>query len=285
MTIKYLNKAFPQLESSKDKILFSLGVSLFIYLFLLVFKPFNLTHVQVNLPVFLLGYGLITLVVLLLNYFVFFKIFPSFFKVETWTIGKLLLMYFIITLIISGLNWLYSGYYIQYFETPISFVKFFFNTLAISNLVLIASVLSAEKYLRYKHNRIAGQLSENMPFSAQQKTKIELKSNIVKENFEVEISHLIFIQSDKNYVEINYLEHGKLQKRVLRNSLKSIADQLQGFEQIKRCHKSYLVNLNRVSKVSGNAKNYFFHFDEVAEKIPVSRNFSKTIIKSLKSKV
>ena len=68
---------------------------------------------------------------------------------------------------------------------------------------------------------------------------------------------------------------------LIRNSIKSIEEQLIIFKNIIRCHRSYIVNLDMVSKMSGNARNFNLHIEKLGFKIPVSRSFPKEIFKKL----
>jgi DNA-binding LytR/AlgR family response regulator len=39
-----------------------------------------------------------------------------------------------------------------------------------------------------------------------------------------------------------------------------------------RCHKSYVINLDQVNHISGNAQGYKFHLKSAEDLIPVSRS-------------
>lgn len=71
--------------------------------------------------------------------------------------------------------------------------------------------------------------------------------NIDKTLHRVQMSNIIFISSDKDYVEIKTIDS----KFVLVGSLRSWEEKLAG-ACFSRIHKSYIVNLNCVNKVSGN---------------------------------
>ncbi len=64
---------------------------------------------------------------------------------------------------------------------------------------------------------------------------------------------------------------------VLRTTLKSISEAFEGIDKILKCHRSYIVNLHKVSRFSGNAQGYKLHFREGEELVPVSRALNSTI--------
>src|SRR3989339_1521217 len=61
-------------------------------------------------------------------------------------------------------------------------------------------------------------------------------------------SDLLYIESSENYVVINYSNKGKVKKYLLRNTLKNIEGALER-SRIVRCHRSYLVNLDRAKVI------------------------------------
>ena len=69
----------------------------------------------------------------------------------------------------------------------------------------------------------------------------------------------------------------------MRVTLTKIEKELQDYNKIIRCHKSYIVNVNFINNINGNARGYLLKSDEIPFNIPVSRSFSKQSLKSLLS--
>ena len=88
-------------------------------------------------------------------------------------------------------------------------------------------------------------------------------------------SDFLFATSDNNYSTIFYLKEGKLERQLLRLSMKNLELQLNGSEAIVRCHRSYMVNKSKIKKFRGNARSLFLELTDCEEKIPVSRSFSR----------
>jgi DNA-binding LytR/AlgR family response regulator len=55
------------------------------------------------------------------------------------------------------------------------------------------------------------------------------------------------------------------------------------YSMIYKTHRSYLVNLNYVEHVTGNAQGYKLHLNSHEEKIPVARNSIKNFEEKMKS--
>jgi hypothetical protein len=91
---------------------------------------------------------------------------------------------------------------------------------------------------------------------------------------------ILFIQSSDNYSEIKHLHDSRIQNTLLRSSLKRLEGQIT-VPYLIRCHRSAIVNLNRVKHIQGNAQGYKISFDGTNDTVPVSRNFSAAILSGL----
>ena len=100
--------------------------------------------------------------------------------------------------------------------------------------------------------------------------KGNLKLSIKQDN-------LLFIESADNYVEIFYLNKGKLSRFVIRTTLKTIEDSYSN-NSLVRCHRSYIVNFNKV-KVLRKDKDGIFLELETADvpDIPVSKTYTEKV--------
>jgi DNA-binding LytR/AlgR family response regulator len=74
---------------------------------------------------------------------------------------------------------------------------------------------------------------------------ITLRLDDGKNKYILDIRNVIFIQSNRNYVEINY----ENQRLVVRKTLIEI-EQLLPVNQFFRCHRSFIVNKDRIQSIS-----------------------------------
>ena len=280
----WLNKPFPMIESLKRKILFSLLFGLFIFLFLYIFQPFDIPNFVINF----LFYGIITSNVILINFLVIPFFFKEIFNPDNWNIKKQLYFTFWQMLTISIFNFLYADSDIIYVEinhiSKHSIFDFIFFTFIIGIFPSIFHVMYFENKLSNKHQKIAVELTKEIhkPVKQTQKTHIHIISENQKENIILELENFICMRSEGNYIDIFYIENEQIKKKLIRSSLTKMIEQFINFNFVKRCHRSYIVNLNNVKKVSGNARNYNLHIDFLDFTIPVSRNFPKSIIENIK---
>ncbi len=91
-------------------------------------------------------------------------------------------------------------------------------------------------------------------------------------------SDLLYIESSDNYVVIFYSTSiGKIKKYLLRNTLKSIERSLAG-SRVVRCHRSTLVNLERVKVIRRDRDGLFLEMDiDGVHDLPVSASYQKVI--------
>jgi hypothetical protein len=100
-----------------------------------------------------------------------------------------------------------------------------------------------------------------------------LKFSIKKEN-------LLYLESAENYVNICYLNHGKVSKYLLRDTLKKIEENFAGTE-IVRCHRSYMVNFEKVKVIRKDKDGLKLEFDNPSVlDIPVSKTYVNTVMRT-----
>lgn len=100
-----------------------------------------------------------------------------------------------------------------------------------------------------------------------------LKFSIKKEN-------LLYLESAENYVNICYLNKGKVTKYLLRDTLKKIEESFSGTEII-RCHRSYMVNFEKVKVIRKDKDGLKLEFDNPSvSDIPVSKTYITAVMQT-----
>ncbi len=88
---------------------------------------------------------------------------------------------------------------------------------------------------------------------------------------------LLFIESADNYAVINYSNKGKVKRYLIRNTLRNIELSLEN-TMVTRCHRSFLVNLQRAKVIRREKEGLFIELDyEGVIDIPVSKSFQKKV--------
>ena len=114
---------------------------------------------------------------------------------------------------------------------------------------------------------------------------INIQTQVKADDFLLDIHEFIYAKADGNYLEI-VLQKGEQCERLLKRiTSKELENQLAHFDFIMKVHRSFLVNLNKIESVSGNAGGYKVAFKGISELVPVSRNYIPTFDEKMKVNV
>lgn len=277
--IERLQRPFP-IEIGLGKKLKSAGaISGFVFLFLWIFAPFQMDGLGDRLMMICLGYGLTTFFILLLLNVGVQAALPFLFREQRWTLFHEIVWVLLIILIIAIGNLFYS-HYIGIAALRLSnFLYFGGYTVAVGVFPTVVSLFYREFKLRRhfesESDQVNHELAAHPPTNVNSRERIIIPAENPKDNLEVNTSDLLFIQAAENYIEVHIRNHQKTTRHILRNTLGAVADQLETERgHFFRCHKSYLVNVSQVQKVSGNAQGYKLHLLDTDLMIPVSRRYN-----------
>lgn len=97
-----------------------------------------------------------------------------------------------------------------------------------------------------------------------------------KDVIQVKPEFFLFMRSDKNYLEIYFLEQEKIKTHLIRNRLKVIEDNYEDSPFLKRCHRSFLVNPIQIDKIIKNKGKSEIHIQN--QIIPISDSFLESFM-------
>ena len=107
----------------------------------------------------------------------------------------------------------------------------------------------------------------------QNSTSVTIETDVKSEKFDFESHSFIYAKAEGNYAEIFLKKEDKVQKLIKRIPIKNLEMQLSAFPFIIKTHRSVLLNLNFIEKVTGNAQGYKVQLKDCPDTVPVSRNF------------
>lgn len=283
---KWLLKPYPFPITIRQKALISLGFGKFVFLFLIIFRPFNFDDLQEKKLYYALIYGIITMSIMLMNLIVLPLIFKTFFNPNKWTIYKMLLFVLETIIFIGIVNTLFSHQSNKIFiEKEYYFMFFITNTFSVGVFPLLFYVYITERLSNNKRKSVANNISKIQKINSKiidtNDEEITIKGENKLEELKLLLSNLLYISCEKNYASIFYLENGSTKETLLRTSLNKIESQLSNYQSIIRCHKSYIINTNKVVEIKGNARSYLLKIPKLDFLIPVSRSFPKEMLFTL----
>jgi hypothetical protein len=98
--------------------------------------------------------------------------------------------------------------------------------------------------------------------------------------FSVKKENLLYLESAENYINICYLNKGKVSKYLLRDTLKKMEESFSGTEFV-RCHRSYIVNFEKVKVIRKEKDGLKLEFDNPSmADIPVSKTYVNTVMQT-----
>ena len=102
--------------------------------------------------------------------------------------------------------------------------------------------------------------------------KGELKISIMLDN-------LLYVDSADNYATIHYLNKSRLSHFLIRNSLKWMEENLTIDSPLVRCHRSFIVNLDKVKVLRKTKDGIYLDLDaENTPDIPVSKTYYERVM-------
>jgi LytTr DNA-binding domain len=251
-----------------------LGEGVFLYMFFVFFEPFDISEWHdPNKYIKLIGFAAVTSIATFVHRQVMPKAFPKFHEETHWVIWKEILTLLVLMLLITTGTMVYGTLLFGWALSIYTWITFFGWVLLIAVFPTVFWVLSDYIYQLKKYSRpievhlLDGEVGDG---------KLKLIAENEKDVLELRNKDLLFIESSDNYCTICYLKDDKVEKTLLRSSLSRLETQIED-KNIVRTHRSFIVNLDHVAKVSGNAQGYKLHLNTADVLVPVARKFSHLI--------
>ncbi len=307
--IRLLRQPYPVEEPASRAWLRAALVGGFVGLFLLTFQPFGLDQWPTpHKAVKLLGFGMVSFALTAFNFLVWPRLFPQVFREDTWTVGKAILFITANILLIAVGNRLYLAWLADsMLGLPdlgsMVLITFLVGIFPTAGAVIASYIIRLRRYVRQAADLpvYAGGPTEPSSFapligsdeslrvtaSLPAATVVTLTADNEKDQITVDRSDLLYIESSDNYCTIVYLKNGQPVRPLLRSSLSRLEGQIDQPHPVRnpfvRCHRSYVVNLDWVERVTGNAQGYKLHLFGGQFQVPVARKYNDSLVSQLKT--
>lgn len=171
------------------------------------------------------------------------------------------------------------------------FVRIFRDLLLVGLLPVVAALVLMQG--KPKAKETSPQVTERAPKLEQtvqdsESIPLTFQPSGAGSSIDLSFSNLIMVEAADNYCKIHFLEAGESRMEMLRIKMKEIETVLAEKSQqepqplpVFRCHRSFLVNGNKVEKITGNSQSYKLKMTVYEELVPVSRSFDLTPIRQL----
>ncbi len=191
-----------------------------------------------------------------------------------------------VTIEILSMSLFYAifSYYVSQTGHERDFYEIFQKSVINTSLVILLPYSMAWLYFSWKEKtRELESLQKSDPTSDTESPKKgtiafhdekgELKISIMLEN-------LLYLESSDNYITIHYLNKEKIIHFIVRNTLKWMDENLSSDLPLVRCHRSYMVNLDRVKVMKKGKEGIILELDAMnTPDLPVSKTYYEKVMR------
>lgn len=260
--MNFLNKQIPFVYALKQKAFVSLILGGFLSMIIIFLEPFDTNEYESNYRLLMLsGFGILVSCVCFLQCWLENIWYVKVNKV--WVIRYEIVSTFFFFCISGTVIYLYNHMVINGFKYSLQTHWWYCTHIVLAMVPIIAPVLA---YLRQKFGEYIIPKSPDTIF---------IIGKNKNETLELKKDALLYVQSVENYIEIYFIDSDKkLHSKTFRQTLSQVHEQLIFLE---KCHRSYLVNKDKIDEVQGNSQSAKISFQHIENKIPLSKTFYKTI--------
>ena len=270
---KLLNKSYPQNYIIKNPFIGSFVFLGFCIFFVIIYKPvqaheshFFSYNITVAVYCFIVTIPLFGLIRIL-------KIIKFFSDPQDWTVLKELLSV-VILLIGMGIAVYFSGFLL---EPPVQRwnLTTFFDSLLSAFLIFVVP-LSFFSIINYRYILVSDIIKQYntdayLKSSGESEELIRIESQLKKEELNFYPNQFIYAESDGNYTAFHLNLENKIKRKIIRNSITNIEQQLSSIPFLFRTHRAFIVNIKTVNSQKGNTLGYRLKLSGIDIEIPVSR--------------
>lgn len=179
---------------------------------------------------------------------------------------------------IISMAFFYTFYELVILEDARPFNDIFRVSILNTSLTLLLPYSVLWLYFSWRDKQRQLMEMREQPDAPSQKTMIPLRDEKGTLRLSLKRSDILYLQGTDNYVTVWYLSKERLSKYLLRNTLKKMEDELLP-ESIIRCHRSYLVNMDRIKLIRREKEGLMLELDTpLTVLIPVSRTYMNQVL-------
>ena len=253
--------------------------SIFVYVFLLFFQPFGINNYRPDEKITLL----LAFVLFVMAAIVFVMILICEFLIrplilKAITIMPLVVWYMLELILICSATFLFYNILGNFHDFYISsYLKH------IIELGLVLAFPFVATYFYFKHTTVLKEYMEVLSLSKESDAMQEivlLSGDYKNDQIALPLKSIVFIESEDNYVSLNYLENQQLKKYLIRSTLSSLEQKLTP-EFFLRCNRSIIANLTHLESFKHHQKKLTLKLKFVSDSIIVSKSHQKKILSFL----
>ena len=270
--LKFLNKPYPFNDDLRYNAKIVFFISIGILLFLLIFQPIDISSFSKKEFAYLaIGLAVSTFLILSFNLIFLPSFFPKLFNNKIWNIKREIIWNIWILFAILSSDFIF---YTKLFAViDISFSDIITIILLGSLPVTVLIIINQNRLLR-SHLKSAQQLNIKLIESKQKKEKlINFESDYKNDNLLIKSDALILVKSANNYIEVYYESNSIVKKQLIRSSLTKAEELIKEFDNIFKCHRTFIINIKHIKEIHGNSQGYQLYFENIDFPVLISQKY------------
>jgi len=240
-----------------------LGIVLVVFLILSILQPFKISERTIAGSPYVTAavYAGGAFLTMSLNA-LWLLVLYNWFRPEKWTLGRELIVMAYQFFSIGLTIWLINHLRGTLTPEDASFGKSFFLAVAIGILPYIIATFGRHNYLLRHHLKEVAAFNDRLKeLQAQKNGHATTQTttgylNIPRLDHPIAINAFLFAESKGNNLVLQVLLNNRLQQYTLRSTLNDFAQANAHISPLFRCHRSFIINLDKVEQVQGNAAGY-----------------------------
>ncbi|QPH40155.1 LytTR family DNA-binding domain-containing protein [Pedobacter endophyticus] len=258
-------------------------ISILVFFILYIFRPFDWAFIaDAQLFIAALVSSGATFLGLLLLY-LWFWLFPHFFDEKNWSLGKELLLIIYQFTVVSAFIWLARHFFGHYWGLPQRSYAFTWWTVCITGIIPYLLATSVKHIFHFrKYIRQAILINNNLPNND---VTLSGELYLTKSFDSLRIVGFLFMEAHGNYVTVHCIEGvgNQLKQHNIRCTLAQVETNNKENLILFRCHRAFIINLNSILQVDGNAAGYQLTLHPDLPQVPVSRSYANEFKERLAS--
>lgn len=269
----FLNQPYPDSDGTKTIAIGGFLAGLIVFLILVLLQPFGMSDISRSMDVlYSLCIGIITFLIVVSYELIQKHLLKIKKDVETWTLWKWIVNTVFMIFLIAIANYMFIIFLFDQYQGIPGLMASLYSTfiIAIFPTMLIGS-LNVIRHLKANQNVATSIALNEITHSEPKKISIPIKDS--EKTIEINPSEILYAEAMQNYVLIFLWKDGDVKKETVRNTFSNVAATLRG-TSVMQCHRSYLVNSEKIESITGNAQGLKVKLKEIPNNvIPVSRKY------------
>jgi len=281
-----LVKKHPYYKDVRLSLRIIIGISLGIFLFLLFFQPLEPQNPDFNNKLLILAaFGGITFILLGILRLLIPSVFKRTFTTEKWNTNKEIFWGFLYVTL-NSVAFVFFARYVGKIHITFHIVTIIviLSLFAIVILAVTNEFHHLKKQVREFKGGDSKKSADSKETQPEENPEIEFESENKSEYFHLFLNQIILIKSANNYIEVIYKKDDKINKKLIRYTLKNTEILFSKYAAMIRCHRSCIVNKNYIKKVTKGSDGLKLSLFDYPQDIHVSRQYILKVKEALRKR-